>query len=669
VSSKRYWSQLDGVRAIAIAGVIAYHLGDLPGGWVGVDVFFVLSGYLITSILLTQDDHLPDLVRFWSRRIRRLLPAVMALLVVLSVYAWLRGPGVVPAQLRSPALATLFYVANWQQIIAGHGYFAQFTAVSPLQQTWSLAIEEQYYLFWPLLLGVLLLAARSERYRFHRRALVVSTLLLAALSAVWMGVAAHLLGSNRAYLGTDTRAWELLLGGAAAMLWPPGATSRRPRLWSLLGAFGLLGVVLGACSAGGPPEWIWDGGLVLIACSAALMIVGSVRSPASPLARLLSIRVVCWIGVISYSLYLWHWPVIVLMNQSTTGLSGSSLLAVRLVTMLAASCASYYLIEHPLRRADWAGLARRLRVPTPTFALVGIALTATVIVLGTVGPPEVRSAHVSIDALPSPTPAVEHAHLDVPPATSANPYRVWIFGDSVMSDGSDGVTAALEATGRATVVMNSSFGGWGLTTDTGFPADTESSIVEAHVQIAMGTWSWDNEEALADPAAYLHRLESAMEGLYSYGVQLIVLFEFPQIGPDTSLTDPIQREEDWVAKTAAEDAWDAAARQAVRAFPGRALYLPTDRLFAPDGRFYTWYKAPSGSWVRARKLDNTHFCPYGAAEFGALVVNDLATPLGLPTPAAGWELGSWTSDPRYNDPPGACPDDQPPGHYQGVKVP
>ena len=207
--------------------VVAYHLGYLPGGWLGVDTFFVLSGYLITSMLLVVERPPGNVLAFWGRRARRLLPAVLVLLLVLSVYALVGGPGLVPAQLRSPALATLFYVANWQQIAAGHSYFAQFTAVSPLQHTWSLAIEEQYYLVWPLLIAAILYVV--GRRRWSRRALLGATLTLAVASAVWMGVAAHHFGPNRAYLGTDTRAWELLLGGAAAMIWPPGRAGTRRR--------------------------------------------------------------------------------------------------------------------------------------------------------------------------------------------------------------------------------------------------------------------------------------------------------------------------------------------------------------------------------------------------------------------------------------------------------
>lgn len=640
MSRRSHWPQLDGVRAIAIAGVVAYHLGYLPGGWIGVDVFFVLSGYLITSILLSEGGPLST---FWGRRGRRLLPAVVVLLLVLSVYAWAGGPAVVPAQLRDPALATAFYFANWQQIISGHSYFAQYTSPSALQHTWSLAIEEQYYLVWPLLLGLMV-----RRFRRH---LLAATVFLAAASATWMGVAAHLYGVNRAYLGTDTRAWELLLGGALAMAFPPGRPATRTRVWSFVAMAGGAAVVAGALSAGGLPGWIWNGGLVGISVGAGLLIVGSLGAPSSSAGRLLSWAPMRWLGTISYSLYLWHWPLIVFMTSTTTGLTGPSLLVARVAAMLSASCGSYYLVESPLRRFDWAGFARRLRVRAPAIASGSLIVTAALIVGATVGPPAAGSAAVSLSS------AVGSQPISL---NLSAPYRVWIFGDSVMADASLGVQAALQATGDVKVVINSAFPGWGLVRDAQWPSDAAGSIGEHHPQIAIGTWSWDDGEAAASPAKYLTRLESAMRTLIGAdGMKLVVLVQFPQTGPG----------KDWSQRTRVQDDWNALAAEAVAAFPGHALYLPTDQLFAPGGHFYTWFRTPAGTWIRARKLDNTHFCPYGAASFGALITEVLTKPLDLGPMKSGWELGNWTHDPRYNDPPGACPDDQPATGYRGVALP
>jgi peptidoglycan/LPS O-acetylase OafA/YrhL len=259
----------------------------------------------------------------------------------------------------------LFYSANWQQVVAGHSYFAQFTSPSPLLQTWSLAVEEQYYLIWPLVMAAILFVVRHRRW--SRGALLGATVTLAAASAIWMGVAAHHFGTNRAYVGTDTRAWELLMGGAAAMIWPPGrAAPDHGRLWSWLTALGVCGVALGTMHAGGPPGWIWDGGLVAIAACAIVVVVGSMQARDGVVARVLALAPLRWLGLISYSLYLWHWPAIVLMTTDTTGLSGWPLLVWRLAAMMAASCASFTLIERPLRRAHWAACGSAPRESPPS---------------------------------------------------------------------------------------------------------------------------------------------------------------------------------------------------------------------------------------------------------------------------------------------------------------
>jgi len=667
VALQRYEPQWDGIRAVAIALVVAYHLGYLPGGWLGVDTFFVLSGYLITSMLLAGDRPPGNVLAFWGRRARRLLPAVLVLLCALSVYALVGGPGLVPAQLRSPALATLFYFANLQQVVAGHSYFAQFTSVSPLQQTWSLAVEEQYYLIWPLLMAAILFVVRHRRW--SRGALLGATVTLAVASAIWMGVAAHHFGSNRAYLGTDTRAWELLIGGAAAMIWPPGRSAPgHGRLWSWLTALGVCGVALGTMHAGGPPGWIWDGGLVAIAACAVVVVVGSMKARDGVVARVLALAPLRWLGLISYSLYLWHWPAIVLMTTDTTGLSGWPLLVWRLAAMMAASCASFYLIERPLRRTHWAALGRRLRIRAPGIASVGVLATAGFILLGTVTGPVASTAAVST---PAPAPPKAIVPLDIPPATRADPTRAWIFGDSVMQDSSLGIIAALEATGEVTLAVNSTFPGWGLSTLHTWPSWVSQNLAHYHPQIAIGSWSWDDPEAESDPVAYRALLTSFVRAMLAPadGVDVVVLLQFPQAGPDTSITDPVVRQQTWVRQTRQQDAWNAVARQVVTAFPGHALYLTTEQLFAPDGRFLTWMRTPQDTWVRARKLDNTHMCPYGAAQFGAFLTADLTPYLHLRAMTPGWEYGSWTLDPRYNDPPGACPDDQPPPGYRGVAVP
>jgi hypothetical protein len=152
-------------------------------------------------------------------------------------------------------------------------------------------------------------------------------------------------------------------------------------------------------------------------------------------------------------------------------------------------------------------------------------------------------------------------------------------------------------------------------------------------------------------------------------VDLVVLLEFPQYGPNPGVLNPVVRQAQWLTQTTEQDAWDRIARSVAAEFPGRAVYLTTAQLFTPDGRFVTWMKTPSGSWARARKLDNEHMCPYGAAALGSLIVTDLRPSLSLGPMVPGWQSGAWTQDPRYNSPPGACPNDQPPAGYRGVRLP
>jgi peptidoglycan/LPS O-acetylase OafA/YrhL len=665
MAEDRYWPSLDGVRGVAIATVIAFHLGYLGGGWVGVDIFFVLSGFLITSLLLSEQARSGRirLGAFWARRARRLLPALALLLVVLALYMVARGPGVVPAQLRSPAVATLLYYANWQQIAAGHSYFAQFQAPNPLSHTWSLAVEEQYYALWPLLFLALVWIGR----RRSMRALVIGTAVLATGSALWMGIAAHLFGPNRAYLGTDTRVWELLLGGLGAMAlrsFGPAPT-RRPALWSGATVLAVGGVALGTTLGAGPPGWMWDGGLVAIATGVMVVVVGSVRHPEGPVARILALGPLRWLGRISYSLYLWHWPVIVLMTAQDTGLSGAPLLLCRLAAMLGAACVSYFVVEQPLRRADWSRAWRRALVPVAIVGVVGVVLASTV------PPVEASTARV---APPAPTPETPSAPpVLLPPGravTPADPLTAWMLGDSVMQDSEPGVAAALEATGDVRVVANSTYGGWGLSTDHGWQTGLPQIVTTWHPDIVIGTWSWDDNLAQADPSAYLQELVEALRAILTpgNGVDLVVLLQFPQVGPNPG--DPAAtRAAMWAAQNARQNIWNKDASEAVRFFPGHALYLQTDQLFAPHDRYYSWNRAPGGTWVRARKIDDTHICPYGAAEFGALVVNELTPVLGLAPMAPGWQDGSWVHDPLYNEPVGACPNDQPPPGYTGVKVP
>ena len=348
--SARYMPGLDGLRAIAVLGVIAFHL-DLPiaqGGLLGVGVFFVLSGYLITDILIRQWEKRGalDLKDFWLRRARRLLPALFVLLFAVSAYVTLVQPSDLPA-LRSEVVAAALYASNWWYIFHHVSYFASFGPPSPLTHLWSLAVEEQFYLIWP---GLLWLGLRF----LPRRGLLLATLLLATASATAMGLLFHGgAGPDRVYYGTDTRAFALLIGGALAQVWPSRRSGEHPaslRLTSeLVGVAGLAAIIFMFSATNEYEAFLYPLGLILLSLAAAA-VVAAVALPGGRLGRVLGAEPLRWLGVRSYGIYLWHYPVITL--TSSMGPSGFSML--RMVLQVAASIAlaalSWRYVEEPIRQ-------------------------------------------------------------------------------------------------------------------------------------------------------------------------------------------------------------------------------------------------------------------------------------------------------------------------------
>ena len=373
---------------------MAYHFGLhwANGGYLGVDFFFVLSGFLITGLLVGETDRRGTigLRSFWFRRARRLLPAVMLLLLVLSLYTWLGGPNITPSMFGGDGMATLFYYANWHLIFTHQSYFDQFLVPSPLRHTWSLAIEEQFYLVWPLLIVAGLAVGKARAGAAPgppRRAETdppAGRLLVHGGPGPGVGrprwpcstPRSHGADLNRVYYGTDTRAFELLIGAALALL-VTGRPDHSPRTRRILHraapvaalVLGVLWVTAGD-DAGNPVSWMFQGGLVAASVLAALVIAGVAQPDSGAFGRLLSVRPLRWIGGISYGIYLWHWPVYVLMTDVTTGLGGWALLVARLAATLAAASTSFYLIERPIRRIRWNGWV--------FLSVMGVAAAATV---------------------------------------------------------------------------------------------------------------------------------------------------------------------------------------------------------------------------------------------------------------------------------------------------
>jgi peptidoglycan/LPS O-acetylase OafA/YrhL len=681
---------LDGVRALAIAGVIAYHLnmGWASGGYLGVDLFFVLSGFLITSLLVEEWVGSGRIVlrRFWARRARRLLPALFLVLAAIMIFVVVDdhfGPAGSAAQidlsgLRGDALATLFYVANWHSIFAHQSYFARFTAPSPLEHTWSLAIEEQFYLFWPLVL----LAVFHFFGRWWRRAGTVVVVAGIAVSAVLMALLYHPgQDPTRVYFGTDTRMFTMLAGAFVAMLAvsraQPGPVARRvlhvaaPFALAALLAFWVVAGTSSGDYGGEPKSWMYHGGFLICAALAAVVIADVRQFHAGPLGWVLSRAPLRWIGRISYGIYLWHWPVFVYLDQARTGLSGAALDLTRLAVTLVVATASFYLVEMPVRRRTFSTARRRLILPACIVA------TGAVVVVGTI--PAVAapsSAAPSVAVVRTGGPAVvpgsggyQGQQPIVLPAgrvvSPADPLRVALIGDSVMFVAAPALTAALQSTGDVQVFSNA-IDGFGLTTAANWRTSIPAIIASEHPDLIVATWSWDDAAALAHPVRYRQELDEALQLMLApgNGVAGVAFVEFPKTGPVLAPTRAEQVASDRV-RAAGQKAWADIAAAMPRAFPGRVMYLPVGPSVLFDRQFTAWLPpeddpgAPAAQWVRVRMVDDVHMCPAGAVRYADAVDADLTALFHISPPTGAWWNGSWTGDPRYNDPPGSCPDDHP----------
>lgn len=377
---------IDGLRGIAVLAVLLYHgkASWARGGFLGVDLFFALSGYLITALLLVerQEKGRVDAKAFWIRRAKRLLPALFLMMLAVAVYVALFAGSEEAGRLRSDGLATMFYGGNWWYALSGASYFENFQP-SMFRHTWSLGIEEQFYLVWPL---VFIFGYRWFKGRVDLLAYVVAG--LAVLSAALM----FLLyvpenDPSRVFYGTDTRAQALLLGAALALIMH-GQVKRvlPPRVLEIAGlvAFGVFAsfFVLASDQQG----WMYQGGFLLVAIASVVMIAAAAGPQDTIMNQALSIRPLRWVGMISYGLYLWHWPIFVFLNEERTGLSGYPLLGVRLLVTFAVAVASYYLIEMPVRRSDYSSRSLTLTLVGATLVMVVLFFGATTMIGGATDP-------------------------------------------------------------------------------------------------------------------------------------------------------------------------------------------------------------------------------------------------------------------------------------------
>ena len=367
-SSQRYMPGLDGLRAIAVLAVIAYHLdfGWAPGGLLGVGVFFTLSGYLITDLLLGSRAVTGSLKlgEFWIRRARRLLPALFLMIAVVVAWVTLFEPSFLRG-LRSDVLAATFYVSNWWNIVREASYFARFGPPPPLEHLWSLAVEEQFYLIWPWMLW---LGLRLTRKRPVMTGVTLTglTLALSAASAFAMWVLYQPgVDPTRVYEGTDTRAFGLLLGAALAMVWPSRRLSAElaTRWRVLLDGTGVAGLVIMALLIWRTSEYspfLYHGGIVLLTVG-TVATVAALAHPASLLGVAVGWAPLRWIGVRSYGIYLWHWPIIVLTAPGLEQKPTMSLQILQVAATIIVAALSWRFVEEPIRRGAIGRLWKQLR--------------------------------------------------------------------------------------------------------------------------------------------------------------------------------------------------------------------------------------------------------------------------------------------------------------------
>ena len=547
LESLGYVPALDGLRALAVLAVLGYHAGFdwLKGGFLGVSAFFTLSGFLVTSLLLREWDRSDsvDLSRFWSRRFRRLLPAswsVIAAVVLLGVLgAWTDG------QLRSLRLdvpTTLGEVYNWRLIIEGVSYEDTVAAPSPLKHFWSLAVEQQFYVLLPLLLAAVF-AFATRRRRTAGSAptrgtspLVVLVVVFAVLAAVSMFAnwAFARTSVDRAYLGTDTRAAEMLIGALVAVLASRRLRARSDPVRRFAVGAGVVGlVVLGLLASTTALEvrWLYPWGLAANAiCTTAVIMAVLQRSW---LATAMSVGPLVYIGRISYGVYLVHWPVFLVLTPQRTGWNDALLLAVRVGLTIAIAALSYQFWERPVRSGDLLSTATvRRAVPAAAVLLV---LGTLLVTSGLPPEPDYLRTEEEVElevrevpstaASPTPEPATEPTDaVDVPspeaPATTApapelpppvRASRVLFLGDSIAASLEDDL-------GDVLVDLGVSYGaaaapGCGLIT--GFPTDEQGRVsemtrpcddaiprrqletvaeVEPDLVVAMSSWEMTNRE-------------------------------------------------------------------------------------------------------------------------------------------------------------------------------
>lgn len=397
----KYLPSIDSLRAIAVIAVIIYHIDAnyLPGGFLGVDLFFVLSGYLISSLIIKEykSTGTVNLYNFYVRRARRLLPAVYFMITVVLIIITLFN-GVLLKKSYLDALFGYIYSSNWWYIFHKLDYFDSFGSQSPFKHLWSLAIEEQFYMFFPLIFLIFNRKSKSN----NSNSKLNKNFIYVVLSLILVSLIAHILlfdinNINRIYFGTDTRAFSLLVGVVGAILYPMDRLSERTTkkdnmiysIVSLVSILALIGIMINTSEYN---TWLYRGGFLLVAIIGLIIIISSGRQYTF-MSKLLSFKPLVFIGKISYSLYLWHFPILVVTTPvSEIGNPNLFYVTLRIILIFLVATGSYMFVETPIRKLGFVNyinlLFKRImkfKNNTKKIIFASIALVAVVFTMGVFG--------------------------------------------------------------------------------------------------------------------------------------------------------------------------------------------------------------------------------------------------------------------------------------------
>ncbi len=620
---------LDGLRALAVIGVLAFHDNRLDGGFLGVDLFFALSGFLITTLLIDelQRTNTVDLIGFWGRRLRRLLPAVMVLLVVVVVFFRLFADTDQWIIARNDVVWSQFYMANWHQIYSGSGYWDAFAAPSAFEHLWSLAIEEQFYLVWPVLVIVAWRIGRARGLAALTSIGIVASFV--AMLAIYNGG-----DPTRVYMGTDTRSFSLLCGAFVALPAVRRAITTGIQKFRTIasGLTVVLVFVLGLMwfTVNGQSEWLFRGGLFAHSIASALLAI-LVASSSSKFSLVFSWRPLAYIGRLSYALYLWHWPVFIFCTSERLDVNGLALTAIRLAITFALSIASYFLIEQPIRhKVKWAhgSQGRKAFVATSLAAIVIWAFITVPNTTNNVNADALTSAAATASVPIAPTTTTPQEPL--PPVTS-----IYYLGDSVAYDMWPAIEAELNA--AKVTVHSGAFGGVGIV-----PTDLNTTPLQS-LAIEIDRYAVDLlilQLSVWDAQQGDDRQQAALVELAKFANDRnlrLVFVSFPSIAADRSEPGQISLEDK--------------ARAIADQSGGSIIYLDQRSVLGD-----VFIRDIDGDGNPERKRDGIHVCPTGALRSAQWLIQELSTRFEGITPPIddSWVTGEWAKDSRYDSPPGAC---------------